>query len=104
MEGDADFEVALEAADAGAMACARINDDDRRLCRVDAVVPALVASLRDAQQGTALAGCGNWRASRIISDLKSAAQAGRLARCSSMALARFRNVSKNRIDRSRTSR
>ena len=51
MEGDADFGVALEAADAGAVPGARINDDDRRLCRVDTVVPALVASLRDTQQG-----------------------------------------------------
>ena len=50
VKGDADLGVALEAADAGTMARARVDDDDRRLCRIDAVVPALVSHLRDAQQ------------------------------------------------------
>ena len=46
----ADFGVVFEAADAGAVAGARIDHDHGRLVEVDAVVPAVFTDLRDAQQ------------------------------------------------------
>ena len=46
----ADFAVMLEAADTRPMSRARINDDDRRLCLVHAIVPAIFACPRDPEQ------------------------------------------------------
>jgi len=44
--GHPDFGVALEAANAGAMAGAWIDDDDRRFFRIDAVIPAMRVDFR----------------------------------------------------------
>ena len=46
----ADLGLALETAHTGAMPGARIENDHRWLCRIDAIVPAILADLRDAQQ------------------------------------------------------
>jgi hypothetical protein len=82
--GHSDFRVALEAANAGAMAGAWIDNNDRRFVRIDAVVPAMPVDFRDAQQ------CRS---------------GGNPARsCSSMLFARWRSVSQNRMARSKKSR
>jgi len=51
MQRHADLGVLLEPTDPGAMAGARIDNDDRRLVGIDAILPALVADLDNAQQG-----------------------------------------------------
>ena len=50
MHRNAHLAVALEAADARAVAGARVNDDDRRLGHVDAIVPTIVTDLCDPEQ------------------------------------------------------
>ena len=60
--GHPDFGVALEAANAGAVAGARIDDDDRRFVSVEAVVPAMPVDFRDAQQCIV---CGPFEAARV---------------------------------------
>src|SRR5262245_1801945 len=51
MKGNTDLGLAFEASNARAMAGARINDNDRRLAGINAVIPALVSDLNDAHQG-----------------------------------------------------
>jgi len=50
VHGDPDFGLALESADPRAMTCARIDDHDRRLCRIETILQALVAIACDAEQ------------------------------------------------------
>lgn len=45
------FRVALEAADSRSITCTRIDDDNRRFCRIDAIHPALVTDFDDSEQG-----------------------------------------------------
>src|SRR5262245_3246922 len=51
IERDTDLGLSFEASNARAMARSRVNDNDRRLAGINAVVPALVPDLNDAQQG-----------------------------------------------------
>ena len=50
MQGNADFRFALKAADAGAMAGTWIDNDHRRLGRVETILDAVVAKAGDAEQ------------------------------------------------------
>jgi hypothetical protein len=50
MQGNADFRFALKAADAGAMAGTWIDNDNRRLGRVETILDAVVAKAGDAEQ------------------------------------------------------
>ena len=47
---DPHFRIVLEAADAGSVTRARVNDDNRRLVGVDAVLPAFLVDFGDTQQ------------------------------------------------------
>ena len=47
---NADFRVALEAADPRSMSGARVNYNNRRLVDVDAVIPTVIADLRNTKQ------------------------------------------------------
>ena len=102
MHRDSHFGVALEPADSRPVAGARIDDDDRRLVRIDAVVPAVLANLGDAKQrivGRPLEVAGVQQ--RLVLEGEQRRQAGRS--CAIMLFARSRSVSRNRTERSRKS-
>ena len=50
VKGDADLRLLLEATDSGAMSRPRIDDDDWRFRRIEAVVETMIGKTRDAQQ------------------------------------------------------
>ena len=81
MQGHADFGVVLEATDARSVPGARIEHHDRRLVRIDAIVPAVLAHLRNPQQSVVRRMVEATRVEdRLVFEVQERRQAGALMR------------------------
>ncbi len=76
VKGHADLGIMLETADPGTMTGARIDDDDRWLVEIDAIVPAILSNIGDAHQGVVL---GMLEAARVEDRLVLEVEQGRQA-------------------------
>ena len=76
MQGNADFRLTLEAADTRALTGTRIDNDDRRLGRVETILDTIVAKAGDAKERII---CRPFEPARIENELVVEVKERRLA-------------------------
>ena len=94
MQGDPDLGFALEPAHAWTMTGTRVDDDDRRLRLIDAILSMLLPDRRNAQQRV-MAGCSKHPASSSVSYWNVSTGGMPASSCSIMMSARRRSTSQN---------